>query len=287
MGKITGFLEIERQRPRLRAGRRAPDTTANSSLPLPRRSDAATRPRAAWIAASRSATSGCPVNNLIPTGTLVHHDSGRSARATCTRPTTSRNSPAASARRPARPPARSTSTTTRSPSRPSNARSSTAAGRRLDRAAAAGGQDRQAVAVVGSGPAGLACAQQLARAGHDVPCSRSTPRPAACCATAFPTSRWRSTSSTGASRRWRPRASTFHHGVHVGVDVPAEELLDELRRRGAGRRRRAAARPAGPRPRADGIHFAMDFLPQQNKRVARRDRRSPTSRSSPTASMWW
>ena len=39
---------------------------------------------------------------------------------------------------------------------------------RLDRAAAAGDEDRQAVAIVGSGPAGLAAAQQLARAGHDV-----------------------------------------------------------------------------------------------------------------------
>ena len=38
-------------------------------------------------------------------------------------------------------------------------------------------------------------------------CSRSSPRPAACCATAFPTSRWKSTSSTAAWRRWKPRAS--------------------------------------------------------------------------------
>ena len=36
---------------------------------------------------------------------------------------------------------------------------------------------------------------------------RSTPRPAGCCVTAFPTSRWKSTSSTAASRRWRPKAS--------------------------------------------------------------------------------
>jgi glutamate synthase (NADPH/NADH) small chain len=36
----------------------------------------------------------------------------------------------------------------------------------------------------------------------------------------------------------------------------------------------------------EGIHFAMDFLPQQNRRVSRRAaRRAPTS--SPAASMWW
>ena len=68
----------------------------------------ATRRRAAWIAASRSATHGCPVNNLIPDwNDLVYRgDWQRGARATCTRPTTSRNSPAASARRRARRPAR-------------------------------------------------------------------------------------------------------------------------------------------------------------------------------------
>ena len=49
------------------------------------------------------------------------------------------------------------------------------------------------VAIIGSGPAGMAAAQQLARAGHDVHVYEGTPPPAACCATAFPTSRWRST----------------------------------------------------------------------------------------------
>jgi len=60
------------------------------------------------------------------------------------------------------------------------------------------------VAIVGSGPAGLACAQQLARAGHEVHVTSAGPRPAACCATAFPTSRWkRFTSSAASSRCWR------------------------------------------------------------------------------------
>ena len=64
----------------------------------------------------------------------------------------------------------------------------------------------KSVAVVGSGPAGLACAQQLARAGHDVHVYEKLASPAGCCATAFPISRWRSTSSTAGSRRWRPKA---------------------------------------------------------------------------------
>ena len=62
---------------------------------------------------------------------------GRGARATCTRPTISRNSPAASARRRARRPARSTSTRTRSPSRSIECAIVDRAIRRLDQAGAA------------------------------------------------------------------------------------------------------------------------------------------------------
>ena len=57
------------------------------------------------------------------------------------------------------------------------------------------------VAVVGSGPAGLAAAQQLTRAGHNVTVFERADRRAGCCATASPSSRWRSRSSTGASPR--------------------------------------------------------------------------------------
>jgi glutamate synthase (NADPH/NADH) small chain len=59
------------------------------------------------------------------------------------------------------------------------------------------------VAIIGSGPAGMAAAQQLGRAGHEVHVYERESRPAACCATAFRTSRWRRTSSTAASSRWR------------------------------------------------------------------------------------
>ena len=45
------------------------------------------------------------------------------------------------------------------------------------------------------------------------------PGPAACCATAFPTSRWRSTISTAASRQMEAEGVTFHYNVNVGVDA--------------------------------------------------------------------
>ena len=94
---------------------------------------------------------------------------GTTRSATCIRPTISRNSPAASARRPARKPARSTSRTFRSPSRRSSRRSPTRptrpgiSGPIRPRRRPASGSPSSA-----PGPAGMAAAQQLGRAGHDV-----------------------------------------------------------------------------------------------------------------------
>ena len=64
----------------------------------------------------------------------------------------------------------------------------------------------KSVAVVGSGPAGLACAQQLARAGHAVTSSSGTTASAGFSATVSQNSRWRSGSWTAASTSWRRRA---------------------------------------------------------------------------------
>ena len=72
--------------------------------------------------------------------------------------------------------------------------------------------------------------------------------------------------SVGARQRWQLRERR---------SVAAKELLRRVRCRGAGRRRRAAARPAGAGPRTDGVHFAMDFLPQQNRCVAGDKSRGP------------
>ena len=108
MGKPTGFLEIERQDRGYEQARGAAEDLEGI------------RPAAAEPASSREQAArcmdcgipfchnGCPVNNLIPDwNDLVYRDQWQDgARARCTRPTTSRNSPAASARRRARRPAR-------------------------------------------------------------------------------------------------------------------------------------------------------------------------------------
>ena len=74
-------------------------------------------------------------------------------------------------------------------------------GRRLGAAAPPKHKTGKKVAVVGAGPAGMAAAQQLARAGHDVTVFERTTAWAACCATAFLTSRWKSRTSTAAWSR--------------------------------------------------------------------------------------
>ena len=83
---------------------------------------------------------------------------------------------------------------------------------------------------------------------------------------------------------------TFHYGAHVGVNVPAEKLLaDHDAVVLAGGAEKARDLPI-PGRELKGIHFAMDFLPQQNRRVsgepqtaARADPRRAASTSSSSA----
>ena len=154
---------------------------------------------------------GCPVNNIIPDwNDLVYRQQWQTrARRRCTRPTTSPSSPDACARRRARRRARSTSTTTRSPSSRSSTSSSTRAGRKAGSCRSCPtrktGQDASPSSAPGPAGHGVRAAAR-ARGPRRRRSSRRPTASAACCATAFPTSRWRSTSSTGAWRRWRPRA---------------------------------------------------------------------------------
>ena len=121
------------------------------------------------------------------------------------------------------------------------------------------------VAVIGSGPAGLAAAQQLTRAGHDVWCSSGTTASAACCATASPSSRWRSATSSGASPRWRPRAPS---------SAPTPGSATRSTSRSCSPPTTPSCSPAGP-PRGatcrcpgascGGIHQAMEYLPWSNR----------------------
>jgi glutamate synthase domain-containing protein 2/glutamate synthase domain-containing protein 3 len=106
-------------------------STGGSSRRSCRRSSSASRAHAAWIAAFPSVTRAARSGTSSPTGTTSSIETaGRTRSSGCTRRTTSRSSPAASARRRAKRRASSTSTTTRSRSRPSRRASSTTPSRK-------------------------------------------------------------------------------------------------------------------------------------------------------------
>jgi glutamate synthase (NADPH/NADH) small chain len=124
------------------------------------------------------------------------------------------------------------------------------------------------VAVVGSGPAGMACAQQLARAGHEVHVFEKLAKPGGLLVYGIPDFKMEKHYVDARVKQMQAEGVTFHCGAHVGVSVKAEALLeshDALVLAGGAEQARDLPIPGRE---LDGIHFAMEFLPQQNRRVS-------------------
>jgi glutamate synthase (NADPH/NADH) small chain len=124
------------------------------------------------------------------------------------------------------------------------------------------------VAVIGSGPAGMACAQQLARAGHDVTLFERDDRIGGLLRYGIPDFKMEKHLIDRRMAQMAAEGVTFKPGVHVGVTVKADELrrqFDAVVLSGGATKPRDLPVPGRE---LRGIHFAMEFLPQQNKVVA-------------------
>ncbi len=125
------------------------------------------------------------------------------------------------------------------------------------------------VAVVGSGPAGLACAQQLARAGHDVTVFEKGRKPGGLLRYGIPDFKLEKTAVDRRVAQMTAEGVDFRCNVHVGIDVSAQDLVeghDAVVLAGGAEKPRDLPMPGRD---LNGVYFAMEFLPQQNKRVGR------------------
>ncbi len=128
------------------------------------------------------------------------------------------------------------------------------------------------IAVVGSGPAGLAAAQQLVRAGHAVTIYEKNAKLGGLLRYGIPDFKLEKHFIDRRMSQMRAEGVEFRSNTNVGVDVTMNEMLDiydaiVL----AGGSEVPRDMPVDGREEADGVHFAMRFLGQQNRRVSGED----------------
>jgi glutamate synthase (NADPH/NADH) small chain len=269
MGKVTGFLEIDRRDRRYAPASDRVRHYREFVIPL---SEEASRDQAARCmnCGIPYCHNGCPVNNQIPDwNDLVYrgdwHEAIRNLHSTNNFPEiTGRVCPA---------PCEAACTLNLS-EQPVTIK--TIECQIADRAFAEGWVEPELpkrktgkkIAVVGSGPAGLACAQQLARAGHEVHVFERQAKPGGLLRYGIPDFKMEKVHVERRVAQMETEGVEFHCNVNVGIDIEAKKLVDGYE---AVVLAGGAEKPRDlPIPGRDlgGVHFAMDFLPQQNRRVS-------------------
>jgi len=269
MGKITGFLEFERHDRHYEPVEERIKTYREFVIPL---SEPDTRDQAARCmnCGIPYCHTGCPVNNQIPDwNDLVYagdwQEAARNLHSTNNFPeVTGRVCPAPC----------EASCTLNLEDTPVTIKTIECA--IADKAIASGWikpeppsrKTGKTVAIVGSGPAGLACAQQLARAGHDVHVFEKYARAGGLLRYGIPDFKMEKVHVERRIAQMEAEGVTFHYGAHIGVNTPVEDLVkgyDAVVLAGGAEKPRDLPIPGRE---LDGIHFAMEFLPQQNRRVS-------------------
>jgi glutamate synthase (NADPH/NADH) small chain len=277
MGKVTGFLEYERHDRKYLPVAERLKNYKEFVLPLPEKElrDQAARcmdcgvPYCHGSVGPTGAPTGCPVNNQIPDWNDLTYrghwdEAARNLHSTNNFPeVTGRVCPAPC----------EASCTLNIDDNPVTIKSieceiadrAIAQGLKPEVASARTGKK---VAIVGSGPAGMACAQQLARAGHDVHVYERWAKAGGLLRYGIPDFKMEKIHVDRRVAQMQGEGVQFHYGADIGVNVPVDKLVNE---HDAVVLTGGAEKPRDlPIPGRDlkGIHFAMEFLPQQNRRVS-------------------
>ena len=269
MANPTGFLEVERRdRPYEKVeARRKSWREFVKPLTYPELTKQASRCMDCGIPFCHS---GCPVNNLIPDwNNLVHREQWRAALDTLH---STNNFPEFTGRLCPAP--CEASCTLNIDDNPVTIK--TIECQIVDRgweegwihAQEPGTKTGKTVAVIGSGPAGLACAQQLARAGHSVTLFEKSDRIGGLLRYGIPDFKMEKQLIDRRMLQMEAEGVSFRTGVEIGAGIPLSMLITDYD---------AIVMAIGAETPRDleipgrdlgGVHFAMAFLAQQNKRVA-------------------